>query len=84
MADKKELLATLLEALQDRSDQEEDKDLKTLFREVRDELRTMNGTAKENNADREHREFVEEMATKKYPALRSRMGGASDLRTPQG
>jgi hypothetical protein len=54
-----------------------------LFREVRDELRTMNGNAKESNADREEREFVEQQA-KKYPALRSRMGGASDVRQPQG
>ena len=41
MADEKEVLAMLAKALQQRTDEEEDKDLKTLFREVRDELRNV-------------------------------------------
>ncbi len=83
MADEKEVLAMLAKALQQRTDEEEDKDLKTLFREVRDELRTLNGNTKESRAEREQRQFVEDMA-KKYPPLRSRMAGASHIETPQG
>jgi hypothetical protein len=83
MADEKEVLAMLAKALQQRTDEEEDKDLKTLFREVRDELRVLNGNTKESRAEREQRQFVEDMA-KKYPPLRSRMAGSSHIETPQG
>jgi hypothetical protein len=76
MADEKEVLATLLRALQQRSDEEEDKDLKTLFREVRDELRVLNGNTKEDVAARKERQQIEEM-TRKYPALRQKMAGSS-------
>jgi hypothetical protein len=83
MAGERELLATLLSALRQRSDEEEDKDLKTLFREVRDELRVLNGNTQESRAEREQREFVEAQA-KQYPALRSKMAGASRVESPQG
>jgi hypothetical protein len=65
----KEILATLVKALQQRTDEEEDKDLKTLFREVRDELRVLNGNTKEEVAARKKDKEIEELA-KKFPALR--------------
>jgi hypothetical protein len=67
----KDILKELLKALQQRSDDEEDKDLKTLFREVRDELRIMNGNTKEDRASREQAKTDEELA-KMFPALRQR------------
>ena len=80
----KEILKVLLEALQERADGEEDKDLKTLFREVRDELRTLNGTTKEDRTKRQEAKEIEDLAKSAYPALRSRMLGDSHVETPQG
>jgi hypothetical protein len=71
VSQKKDILKALLEALQERSDDEDDKDLKTLFREVRDELRIMNGTTKEDRALKEPQKVYDE-AVKTYSAMRSR------------
>ena len=85
MADSKELLKTLLEALQDKSDETEDKDLKTLFKEVRDELRIANGNTVEAREAREREREVEELARTSYPALRSRFStDPRHVETPHG
>jgi hypothetical protein len=84
VAEQKEILKALLEALQEKADDEEDKDLKTIFREVRDELRTLNGTTKEDRTKRQAAEEMEELARTTYPALRSHLAGATHLEHPQG
>jgi hypothetical protein len=66
------ILKTLLTELQKHADSEEDKDLKTLFGEVRDELRTLN---KGMGADRESKEEAKEvqmLVKEGMTALRSR------------
>ncbi len=83
MADEKEILAALLKALQQRSDEEEDKDLKTLFREVRDELRQLNGNTKESREARDEAKQIAELE-KKYPALRAQRQGVTNFQTPAG
>jgi len=85
VADEKEVLQALLKALQQRSDDEDDKDLKTLFKEVRDELRVLNGNTQEDRAARKRADEIEELSRTSYPALKSRF--SSDPRhveTPHG
>jgi hypothetical protein len=82
--DEKSILQVLVKALQQREGEEDDKDLKTLFRDVRDELRIMNGNTKEDRAAREQDKEMDELARTAYPALRSRRAGATHLETPAG
>jgi hypothetical protein len=71
MADEDDVLATLMRALEKRAEDSQDRSMRKLFVEVRDELRTLNANLSGETEQQELDAETEELA-KHYPALRTR------------
>lgn len=68
-----EVLSALLKALQQKSDETDDRSMKQLFKEVRDELRTLNKSLSGRQEVTEREKEIQHLAKSAYPALQSRL-----------
>jgi hypothetical protein len=77
------VLERLLRELQTRSEGAEDASMRTLFTEVRDELKKLNEGLHGDRDQRENDEEVAELARKGYTALKTRMRNPVELQQPR-